>query len=378
MKQNNFEWKELGEFVEAFSQKCGNSSAKVSGVNINKEFIATRALMDDIDTSKYYLVPPKYFACNLMHIGRDERLPIAYNDTNENLVVTSAYYVFRIKEEKKSELLTEYLYMYFNSPELDRLTWFYTDSSVRGNLKESRFLDIKIPIPYKDGKIDVARQKQIVDVYKGLKKIKEQNLAIAEPLFKLCQSYIQELKKQYEPKELGEYIEETNERNIDNELQEDDLLGVNKDGEFIVTRANTTELKFTNYKIVNEFEFAYSNRINLGSIALRYGKRCIVSASYATFKIIDHEKLLPEFLAIWFRREEFLRSTLFYAYGTIKDDFSMREMSRVKLPIPPLEKQKAIVDIYKCAKKAKEIAQVADTQSRLLCPVLFQMLQKEN
>ena len=79
MRASNVKWVRLGEYIEQFRQKCANNDAIVSGVDINKQFIPTRANLEGTDISGYYLVPPTFFACNLMHIGRDERIPIAYN-----------------------------------------------------------------------------------------------------------------------------------------------------------------------------------------------------------------------------------------------------------------------------------------------------------
>lgn len=149
----------LSELVEAYTEKCGNNNAIVSGVNISKEFIPSKANLENTDISGYSLVPPMYFATNLMHIGRDERIPIALNRTSKNLVVTSAYSVFRVKENKKAELLEEYLYIFFNSKETDRLAWFNTDGSVRGNLQWKRLLETKIPLP------NIEVQRSIVNIY---------------------------------------------------------------------------------------------------------------------------------------------------------------------------------------------------------------------
>ena len=179
--------------------------------------------------------------------------------------------------------------------------------------------------------------------------------------------------------ELGEYIEESNERNKDGMFNANDLMGVCSEGTFIKSIANTQGLNFGNYKVVHQGDFAYSNRINVGSIALRYGDDCIISPSYAVFRIKKESEdvLLKEYLAIWFRRSEFLRSTLFFAFGTIKDDFSHREMCRVKIPLPPIDVQRAIVNIYKCANEAKQIAEEADKLSRAVCPALIQHLIKQ-
>lgn len=47
-------------------------------------------------------------------------------------------------------------------------------------------------------------------------------------------------------------------------------------------------------------------------------------------------------------------------------------MCNVKIPLPPIEVQQAIVNIYKCANEAKQIAEEADRLSREVCPALLQ------
>lgn len=177
----------LGELIEPYSEKCGTSKATVSGVNINKEFIQSKANLNNTDVSSYLLVYPRYFATNLMHIGRDERIPIAFNSTDQNLVVTSAYTVFRVKEEKKDSLLEEYLYLFFNSNETDRLAWFYTDASVRGNLQWKRLLETKIPLPNKE------IQHAIVDLYHCTEEIKRMAEEAERLKNEICPSIMQHI-----------------------------------------------------------------------------------------------------------------------------------------------------------------------------------------
>ena len=74
-----------------------------------------------------------------MHIGRDVTIPLAYNSSHENVAVSPAYYTFHIKEEKKDEILPEYLEMILTREEFGRLAWFHTDASIRGNLPEKDF-----------------------------------------------------------------------------------------------------------------------------------------------------------------------------------------------------------------------------------------------
>ena len=371
MESGGVKWGRIGDYIEQFRQKCANNKAIVSGVDINKRFIPTRANLDGTDISGYYLVPPTFFACNLMHIGRDERIPIAYNDTDKDLVVTSAYYVFHIKQDKCDEILNEYLYIIFSNKEIDRLTWFYTDSSIRGNLKENRFLDIKIPLP------SVAEQQKVVNAWRAFREIKVQNEAKAAPLMQLCQSYIQELKHKYPMQEIGPYIEEYDERNSNEAYGLDDVRGISIEKKIIDTKANMDGVKLSPYKVFWPNTFCYvtitSRNGEKITLSLNNDNRCyIVSSSYITFRINQEDQILPRFLYLWFCRPEFDRYARFNSWGSAREAFSFEDMKRCKVPLPPIAVQQAIVNIYKCANEARQIAEEADRLSREVCPALLQ------
>lgn len=383
MANSEIRWLPLGEFIEPYNVRCGNPNAVVSGVNISKEFIRSHANLETTDISGYYSVPPKHFACNLMHIGRDERIPIAYNDTGKELVVTSAYSVFRIKDEKRQEILEEYLFLYFNSKEIDRLCWFYTDGSVRGNLQEKRLLGMQIPVPFIGGKPSVKRQQEIVDSWRGIKKMKQQNAELTEPLFQLCRSYLENLKSSFPPVEIGQFIEQTDERNTNGVYTLDNLRGLSIQKIFTDSKANMDGVSLLPYKVVHPSEFCFvtitSRNSDKITLALNKSQEdYIVSSSYVTFKIIDKEKLDPYFLYLWFCRPEFDRYARFHSIGSAREAFDYTEMEMVKIPLPDINTQRAIVNIYHCAEECRRIAAEADALSQTISPALMQHVIHEH
>ncbi len=359
-------WQPIGRFIKEVVKRLGdNTSISISGVNIEKGFIPTVANMAGVDTSKYKLVPYNHFACNLMHVGRDITIPIAYNNKTCDIAVSPAYYVFTIQEDALQGILPSYLEMLLTREEFGRLSWFHTDGSIRGNLPEQTFKEILVPVP------DIEVQQELVDTYNGLKALAEQNEALIEPLSKACEAFIVDCKNKYPEVELGGYIEEGIEKNRDYQYDADNARGVYCDGTFGDTKANLVGSDLAGYKIVHTGDFAYSNRINIGSIALNFGESLIVSPSYTVFRLRSNQ-IIPKFLFILFRRNEFLRSTLFYAIGTIKDDFSYERMGEVKIPLPPIETQQSIVNLYNCLEEAKKIASEAREKLKTLCPALVQ------
>lgn len=112
---------------------------------------------------------------------------------------------------------------------------------------------------------------------------------------------------------------------------------------------------------------------------MRIGNNCeyflfqsyIVSSISAVFNV-DKENILPNFLYLWFCRSEFDRYARFNSWGSAREAFSFEDMKRCKIPIPPIDVQRAIVNIYKCANEAKQIAEEADRLSREVCSALLQ------
>ena len=364
----------IGDYIEEQVFRVGcNNTVKISGINIGKGFIPTVANMNGIDTSKYKLVPHNYFACNLMHIGRDVTIPLAYNSSHENVAVSPAYYTFHIKEEKKDAILPEYLEMILTREEFGRLAWFHTDASIRGNLPEKDFKEILIPVP----RIDI--QRELVDVYNGLKALAEQNEALIEPLSKACEALIVDCKAKYPEVELSNgqdnYIDIRDERNSDGKYTVDYVRGISTDKKFISTKANMDGVSLSSYKIVNSGEFAYvadtSRRGDKIALALNTTTNSIlVSSIYTTFKSRDNNELLPEYLFLLLSRSEFDRYARFNSWGSARETFDWSELCRVKIPLPPLEVQQSIVDLYKCLEEAKKIASEAREKLKTLCQAL--------
>lgn len=358
----------LGDYIEPRVERNTRLQYgvdKIEGVTSSGVFAPTKANTDGINLKPYKVVRRGDFAYNpsRLNIGS-----IAYYTGQDFCIVSHLYHIFHIREDKKSELLPEYLSMYFKRGEFLRLVDYLNYGSQRAEFSYNQFAELEIPLP------SIEEQRAIVGAWKAIRSIREQSEAMAIPIEMLCQSYIQECKHKYEAVELRQYIEECNNRNRDLEFGDTDLMGVKSDGTFINSIADKSELKFHNYKIVRVGEFCYSNRINIGSIAMNRGRDCIVSPSYAVFKVKEDSKdyILPEYLNIWFRRSEFLRSTLFYAFGTIKDDFSIENMKQVRLPLPPIKVQQAIVSVYQCALEYRAIAAGAAEQAGVICPALLQ------
>ena len=149
---------------------------------------------------------------------------------------------------------------------------------------------------------------------------------------------------------LGEYIRQVDIRN--KEGKKENLLGVSVQKQFIQSIANTVGTDFTKYKVVKKGQFTYipdtSRRGDKIAIALLEDyEEGLVSNVYIVFEVIDTEKLLPEYLMLWFSRPEFDRYARFKSHGSVREVMDWEEMCKVELPVPDIEKQRKIVKAYK-------------------------------
>ena len=154
-------YKRLGDYIREVNVR--NRELKVTkpmGINIDKHFMPSVANVIGTDLSAYKLVSKMQFACNLMHVGRDEKIPMAMHIDDNSIIVSPAYFVFEVVEP--DILLSEYLMMWFRRSEFDRNAWFYTDADVRGGMSKEALFDMQLPIP------SITRQREIVSEYETL------------------------------------------------------------------------------------------------------------------------------------------------------------------------------------------------------------------
>lgn len=158
-------------------------------------------------------------------------------------------------------------------------------------------------------------------------------------------------------KRLGDYIRQVDVRNRD--LAVDNLLGLSISKQFIPSIANTIGTDMANYKVVQPRQFGYvpvtSRNGDKITVALYNGdKPCIISQAYIVFEVTDTDKLLPEYLMMWFRRPEFDRYARFKSHGSAREVFEWDEMCDVMLPVPSIEEQRKIVAEYQAVERRIE------------------------
>jgi len=365
-------YKRLGDYIQLVDNRntdlqCDN----LLGVSIEKKFIKSIANVSTTDMTKYRVIERNQFAYSPVTSRNGDKLTVALLKECDQAILSPAYQVFEIKDWNK--LIPEYLFIWFNRSEFDRYTRFNSWGSARETFDWETMCNVQLPIP------DIEEQKKYVDIYKGLLNNQQAYEKSLDDLQLICDTKIQDLINKSELKPLGNYIQQSDERNTDLKITR--LQGVSTAKKLINSKANTTGVNFARYKIVRTGQFVYvadtSRRGDKIALAMNWDKDCIVSAIYTVFEVVNEEVLLPEYLYLYFQRPEFDRYTRFHSWGSARETFDWNEMCRVKIPVPDIEVQKAIVTIYHTLQTRKRINEQLKDLIKPLCPVLMKGVMDE-
>ncbi len=338
----------------------------VRGVSNLKSFIPTKADMNGVSLKPYKIVKHHEFSFVPVTSRNGEKLSIAMNLSNCSFIVSSAYTSFKVRDVK--QLLPEYLQLQFQRPEFDRYARFNSWGSARETFNWEDMCRVKIPLP------PIEVQQQYVDAYQGLTAIIEQNEALVKSLEETAQACVAECREKWPMVALGACLQETNTRNTDGSIK--DVRGISTTKSFREPNSRVDRTKLHNYKIVQPRQFAYVPTTDtwrcLAVCLSSFEEPIVVSPIYITFKVKDDKRLLPEFLQLYFQRPETDRHARFNSWGSARENFNWDDMCRVKIPLPPIEVQRAIVALYHCAEEARKIAEEAKAQLALACPAMIQ------
>lgn len=353
----------IGELVTVVDERNDLGIRDFYGININKEFMPTVANTEGLDETKYKVVRKNRFVYSGMQTGRDECIRVSMYNGDNPILVSPAYTTFEVTAT--DIVFPLYFFMKFLSKEKDRYGAFCSDGSIRSNLDWEVFCDIELDLP----PLDI--QQKYVDVYNAMLANQQSYERGLEDLKLVCDAYIEDLRRKIPCEPIEPYIEPVNETNDDRKYTH--VQGVESGGSFMDTRANMHGVDIGKYTIVRKGNIAYNpSRINIGSIAMYSDDTpCVVSPMYSVFKVTNTEKVLPEYLMLWFGRIEFQRYTWYYAAGSVRDTFDFNLMQEVELPLPSLEIQKDIINIYTVYKTRKAINEKLKSQIKDICPILI-------
>lgn len=353
----------FGELLELTNEK--NSDGKYGendaiGVNVDKIILPMRGKISEKDFSKFHLVPPGHFAYNPRG---SRKLGIGFNDTDRTFIITFNDNVFRIKPSAKNILLDTYLFMYLSRKEWDRYAEFISWGSSTEVFDWTYFCDEEISLP----PIDI--QQKYVAVYNAMLANQQSYERGLEDLKLTCDAYIEKLRRENECFPIGNYVHPYNEKNINGEITLEQ--GINIEKCFITPQRSNDN--FYGRKIVRTGQIAYCTQLNNENVAvaLRTGPDCIVSNVYDVIEFNDGAGLMPKYLMLWLIRKEFGRFVYWASQETSYEFLTYESLSNYGIPVPSMEIQQDIVNIYEAYLTRKEINEKLKTQIKDLCPILI-------
>lgn len=153
----------------------------------------------------------------------------------------------------------------------------------------------------------------------------------------------------YEKITLGNLIKQINSKNKEN--IEAELLGINIEKYFMPSVANVVGTDMKTYKIISNNQFAY-NPMHIGRdrklpIALyQNDKKALVSPAYCVFEIKDKSKVIPEFLMLIFKQDNFDHYVWFHSDSSVRGSISFEDFCNLEVIVPTIEEQKQIIKEY--------------------------------
>lgn len=340
----------------------------VRGVRNTKGISNTKIDVSGRNLKTFLVVRPGGFIFN--HRVHD-KLGLGYNTSDETYIFTNDYVSFYVKPEVKNRiLLPDYLYMWYLRPEFDRYMLFKTYGSATLFFSWDNMCELEIELP------DLPTQQKYVDVYNAMVANQQAYERGLEDLKLTCDAYIEDLRKQIPPEKIGKYIEPEETTNADLQFGIADVRGVSIEKKFIETKADMEGVSLAPYLLIQPNEFAYvpvtSRNGGKISIALNDSdKTYICSSSYVVFRSRNIEELLPQYLMLFFSRNEFNRYSRFHSWGSAREAFDWDAMCDVQIPIPDIEIQKSIAEMYTVYNKRKKINEQLKAQIKNICPILI-------
>lgn len=346
------------------------SEDDVIGVSTDKRMIPTKADLDGVNLLNYKLFPPKSFAYVADTSRRGDKIALAYNNTSRTFIVSTWYVVFQMSDEAEGVLSSDYLFLFFNRSEFDRYARTNSWGSAREYFWFQDMEEIVIDLP------PYPVQQKYVDFYNAMVANQQSYERGLEDLKLVCDGYIEDMRRKTPCEKIGPYIEliETTNDNLHYDISA--VRGVSIEKKFIETKADMTGVNLAPYLVVQPNEFAYvtvtSRNGEKISIALNESEDTyICSSSYVAFRSKDDEFLLPQYLMLFLSRSEFNRYARFHSIGSARETFDWDELCNVQIPIPDIQVQKAIAEIYSVYIMRKKINEQLKAQIKDICPILI-------
>lgn len=354
----------IGDLISVVDERNDIGIREFYGININKEFMPTVANTEGLDETKYKVVRKNRFVYSGMQTGRDECIRISMYTKDSPILVSPAYTTFEVTS--LDTVIPLYFFMKFLTKERDRYGAFCSDGSIRSNLDWDVFCDIEIELP------SIQIQQKYVDVYNAMLANQQSYERGLEDLKLVCDAYIEDLRRKMPCEAIGPHIERHDVRNGPNGTK--NVKGVSTAKEFREPTSKVNRNELASYKVVKPRQISFVQTTHNEKVfcnAFNNTDKDIVVTSVNEVFSTNEEKILPEYLVMFFNRTEFDRYARFHSWGSARETFTWNDLIKVEIPIVDISIQKSIVDIYTVYKEREEINKKLKAQIKNICPILI-------
>ena len=154
------------------------------------------------------------------------------------------------------------------------------------------------------------------------------------------------------------------------------IFGVSREG-FISPKKEDADTSIYNVFYKNDFVFNPA-RMELNSIALNINfDKAICSSLYEIFYISHTDVVIPEYLNLFIKRDEFARKCGFEAIGSARNYFRIANLSEFEIFLPPLPIQQKYVDIYKAMVENQQTYERGLDDLKLVCDAYIEDLRRK-
>ena len=355
----------LGDYI--YRSTVNNHDLKygeelITGVNSQGVFAVPKGSVEGVDLKPYKIVENGAFVYNPTRL---ELGSIAYR-TEGMCIVSHLYMVFYLTEEGKKIIDPIWLYIYFRRKEFCREVTFRNFGSQRPEFNFNDMSDIIVPLP------PIETQQKFVDIYKAMVANQQSYERGLEDLKLVCDAYIEDLRRNNPSQKIGKFISRHDVRNGSNGTK--NVMGISTTKEVRDPTSQVNRNELSNYKVVKPRQFGFvqtTHNEKVFTYAFNNTTDDIVISSVNEVFSCDEQYLLPEYLCMFFNRTEFDRYARFHSWGSARETFTWIDLIEVKIPVPQIDIQRSIADIYIVYKDRKSINEQLKKQIKSICPILI-------
>lgn len=193
-----------------------------------------------------------------------------------------------------------------------------------------------------------------------------------EDLKLVCDGYIEDLRRKMPSEPIGQYVDRSDSRNGKNGTK--NVMGISTTKQFRPPTSKVNKNELANYKVCHPRQIAFVQTTHNEKVFTyafnNTDKDVAVSAVNEVFSA-DEGKLIPEYLCMFFNRTEFDRYARFHSWGSARETFTWDDLIQVEIPIPDVDIQKAISEMYCAFCQRKEINEKLKMLLKDICPILI-------